>query len=433
MKSAGALMKIGVEISRIIVGAVFVFSGFVKMVDPLGFTYKSQDYLIEWGLQLFFPLALPVALALSMAEFLLGVFILLGIYRRWATLLVFVLMLFMTPFTLWIAIENPVKDCGCFGDALIISNWETFYKNIVLVVLSALLCFKWKELSPLFPDGFQWAPAVFSVAFALLFSLNGVFRMQVFDFRPYKIGASISEQMRVDPANADVYRNTFIYEKDGKKQEFTEDNYPWNDSTWTFVDMKTELLKEGEKPKIEDFQIIRLSRDSVSGQYVEDEDIMQDILSDSGYTFLMTSYSLGEADKSVAKSLNRVADFAQEQGIAFYCLTSSVFDDISKWAGETAAEYTFCNADERVLKTINRSNPGLMLLKNGIVIDKWDRFSIPGDKKLGKRLSRQGESPKPNNTSRLLLIMAIFILPLGVLNRLGRKRTKNNNLDIKNI
>jgi len=425
MKPTESLMKTGVEFSRIIVGAVFVFSGFVKMVDPLGFTYKIQDYLTAWALQGFSTLALPVAVGLSMLEFLLGAFILLGIYRRWAAMLIFVLMLFMTPFTLWIAIKNPVKDCGCFGDALIITNWETFYKNSVLVVLSAVLCFRWKRVYPLFSGRFQWAPAVFSMVFALLFSLYNVFRMQVFDFRPYKTGASISEQMRVDPDKADVYRNLFIYEKDGKKQEFTEENYPWNDSTWTFVEMKTDLVKKGENPKIEDFQIFRLSRDPASGQYVEEDDLTHEILSDSSYTFLMTSYSLGEADKSSAKSLNRIAGLAKKHGIPFYCLTSSVPDAISKWAEATAAEYTFCNADERVLKTINRSNPGLMLLKNGRVINKWDRFSIPGDKKLEKQLSRQDEASKPNNTLVLLLIMAIFLLPLGFLNGLEGRLIKD--------
>lgn len=136
--------------SRIIVGATFLFSGFVKAVDPLGFTYKIQDYLIEMSLTVLFPLALPVAVIMVLLEFTLGLFLLLGIYRRWTTRMTLLFMLFFTPLTLWIALTNPVEDCGCFGDAFIISNWQTFFKNIILLAGAILLLVRSKMITPLF-------------------------------------------------------------------------------------------------------------------------------------------------------------------------------------------------------------------------------------------------------------------------------------------
>lgn len=422
---ARSLTKIAVEFSRIVVGMVFVFSGFVKMVDPWGFAYKIQDYLVAWGLPQLFPMALPTAVGMCMLEFLLGVFLLLGTYRKITSRLLFALMCFMTPLTLWVALENPVKDCGCFGDAFVISNWATFYKNLILISLSLMLCLRWRSITPLFTKKTQRVTALFSILFALLFSLHNVFRMQVFDFRPYKVGASIPEGMRIDPEKADVYRNLFVYEKEGERQQFSEDDYPWNDSTWTFVEMKTELVKKGENPKIEDFHLVRLARLEDSGQYAEDGEITGDILSDSSFVFLMTSYSLPQVNRRALKSFARVADFARRHHYRFYLLTSSPASDISAWVAKTGTDYPVCEADERVLKTMNRSNPGLMLLKNGVVMDKWDSFSLPADKKLQKYLSADAQPARLNNTLTLFLIMAIFLVPLAVLKRLAGKPRKN--------
>src|SRR5690554_7883831 len=139
-----------VELSRIIVGSTFLFSGFVKAVDPLGFTYKIEDYLIEMSLVELFPLALPVAVLVVVAEFMLGALLLLGVYRKQVTLLIAIFMIVFTPFTLWVALTNPDEDCGCFGDALVISNWQTFIKNIILLIGALLLVTKWKVVAPLY-------------------------------------------------------------------------------------------------------------------------------------------------------------------------------------------------------------------------------------------------------------------------------------------
>ena len=172
MNPSSKFIKILVEISRIVVGVTFVFSGFVKAVDPLGFTYKIQDYLIKFNLAELLSLALPAAIFFVVAEFALGALLLLGIYRRWSTILIGIMMAFFTPLTLWIAIANPVQDCGCFGDALVISNWQTFYKNILLSVCAVILIVKWKWITPLFSSKTALYAGAFVVTFGILFSLH---------------------------------------------------------------------------------------------------------------------------------------------------------------------------------------------------------------------------------------------------------------------
>ncbi|MEA5128609.1 MAG: DoxX family protein [Proteiniphilum sp.] len=382
MSANSKIMKLLVELSRVIVGATFLFSGFVKAVDPLGFTYKIEDYLIELGLPEFFPLALPAAVCLVTAEFALGVFLLLGIYRKWTVRLIVVFMVFFTPLTLWIAIANPVEDCGCFGDAFVISNWQTFYKNIILLAGAVLLLLKWEQVTPLFPKKIAPVAALLTLLLGVLFSLHNVYRLPVIDFRPYKIGANIPQQMFVDPEKADVLETVFIYSKDGVEQEFTEENYPWNDSTWIFVDMKTKLVKEGEKPAIEDFAVESLYYDEATGAWDIGGDITDIILSEPSYTFLMIAYSLEKMSLKHLERFREVHCYAQENGYSFYLLTSSSADAVGKWEQHHHTGFQFCHADERVLKTMIRANPGLMLLKEGTVINKWDGGNVP-DKPIG--------------------------------------------------
>ncbi len=374
--------KILFALSRIIVGATFVFSGFVKAVDPLGFSYKIQDYLIRLNLTELFPLALPAAVLMVVAEFALGVFLLLGIYRKWTTRLIVLCMLFFTPLTLWIAIANPVEDCGCFGDAFIISNWQTFFKNIVLLAGALWLMVRWKHIRPLFsPKAAPWV-TTFTLLFGVLFALYNVYRLPVIDFRPYKVGANIPQQMFVDPEKADVYETLFIYSKDGVTKEFTEENYPWNDSTWTFVDMKTHLVKAGEKPKITDFAVEALYYDESSDTWQTGGDITDILLSDPSYLFLMVAYSLEDMNLRYLDRFREVSRYAEENGLSFYLLTATAADAVGAWEKQHRTGFQFAHADERTLKTMIRSNPGLMLLKEGTVIGKWDDSRVPSSDKI---------------------------------------------------
>lgn len=421
-------IKILVEISRIIVGATFVFSGFVKAVDPLGFTYKIQDYLIKLNLTELFPLALPGAIFMVVVEFALGVLLLLGIYRKWTTIFIGIMMAFFTPLTLWIAIANPVQDCGCFGDALIISNWQTFYKNIIISVCTIILIVKWRLITPIFSPKTAHYAAAFTVIFGILFSLHNVYRLPVFDFRPYKIGSNVPEKMFVDPALADVYESIFIYSKNGEEKEFTEENYPWDDSTWVFVDMKTKLVKEGIKPEIEDFHIESVYFDEATNSWNTGSDITDIVLSDPGYAFWMVAYSLEEMNERHINRFKDAQQYAHQHNYPFYCLTSSSLETVKAWAERHDADFQFAHADERILKTIIRSNPGLLLVKEGTVINKWDDSRVPQFNGAPLDESKLGNMPdlKTRTTTNLLLILLLFFIPLGVIKWYDRKQIQKH-------
>ena len=416
-----SLLKVAAELSRIIVGITFLFSGFVKAVDPLGFTYKIQDYLIAFQLTDLFALALPAAIAMVVLEFLIGLFLLMGIYRRITSILATIFMAVFLPLTLWIAIGNPVEDCGCFGDALIISNWATFYKNIILSVCALFLLFNYKLLTPLFSIKAVKFAAGYAVIFAVTFAIYNTVKLPVIDFRPFKIGSDIAEQMKIDPEKGDVVENIFIYSKNGVEKEFTEDDYPWNDSTWIFVDMQSRIIREGEKPKIEDFHLTLYVYDEEESIYSPEEDITDAILEHPGYSFLMVSCFLTEMSSKHLEDFKAIEQFAGNNETAFYLLTASSEDEIKKWSQKNGNNFTFVSADERMLKTMIRTNPGLVLLHNGKVINKWDEYSLPDINK--KTLSQFDKSSLQKTIvwRKLLIILLLLAVPLLVIKLIDKK------------
>jgi uncharacterized membrane protein YphA (DoxX/SURF4 family) len=415
------IIKFLVEIARIIVGAVFVFSGFVKAIDPLGTTYKIQDYLISFNLTELFPLALPGAVVMVAAEVVLGVFLLLGIYRKWTTIFVALFMIFFTPLTLWIALNNPVADCGCFGDALVISNWQTFQKNVFLLLCTVFLVFKWKCITPLFSKEIMIYVAIFVKLSAILFTLYNLYRLPVIDFRPYKIGANIPEQMTADPANADIFETVLIYSRDGVEQEFSQDDFPWNDSTWVFVDMRTNLVQVGERPAIDNFSIEALHHDEATGVWIVDNDMTDLILSDPAYSFLMVSYSLDKMNTRRLKHFKEINELAKAIGIQFYLLTASPLNVIGEWENRHQTGFRIVHGDERVLKTMIRSNPGLMLLKEGTVVYKWANSEVStivgqldkpwNEKQIAEFVYHRKHT---TNGTKLLIIGLLFLVPLMI-------------------
>ncbi len=427
MKNRGIISVILVELSRFIIGVTFLFSGFVKAVDPLGFTYKIQDYLISFDLTDLFAMALPVAVVMIVAEFSIGVFVLTGIYRKISSIGATLFMAFFLPLTLWIAIKNPVKDCGCFGDAWVIGNWETFYKNIVLAVCSAVLLINRSKIKPLFSKHTAWMVALFGVVFGVVFSIYNIINLPVFDFRPYKIGENITSNMYVDPAKADQFENIFIYSKNGEEREFTEENYPWNDSTWTFIDMKTKLVKEGEKPKIEDFSIHSLSFEDFSDDDFAPEpvDITEQILSDPAYSFLMVAYDLQTMRTKRIESFKEISRLSNQYGYNFYLVTSSSTEQIEDWAESAGEKFHICHADERVLKTMIRSNPGLILIKDGNVINKWadNEVRFVAEKVKQNKFS-EIVTPRKNFSTTLIVVILLFVVPLLIIKFLDIKLQK---------
>ncbi|MDO4163344.1 MAG: DoxX family protein [Bacteroides sp.] len=363
--------EVWVNACRFLLAAVFIFSGFVKAVDPLGSFYKIQDYLTAFGLISHFPslLIMFLAIMLSVAEFCVGIYMFFGIRRKIASTLALLLLVVMTPLTLYLALANPVSDCGCFGDAWVLTNWQTFAKNVVLLV-AAVVVFRFREqLIRFITLQMEWLVSLYTLFFVCVLSLYCLENLPILDFRPYKIGTNIKQAMEVpEGAKQSVFETTFVMEKDGRRQEFALEDYP--DSTWTFVETRTLLKEKGYEPPIHDFSMVSLE----SG-----EDITDSVLTAEGYTFLLVAHRIEAADDSNIDLINEIYDYSVEHGYGFLALTSSSEKEIDLWRDKTGAEYPFCQMDDITLKTVIRSNPGLLLIKAGTILNKWSDSQLPDE------------------------------------------------------
>lgn len=403
------LLKMIVNLCRIIVAVTFIFSGFVKAIDPIGTQYKLHDYLGAIGMAGILPnwTLLAVAVFLAAIEFCIGIFLLFAIQRRLISKLTVAFMVFMTMVTVWIVVADPVKDCGCFGDALHLTNTETLIKNIVLFVCSLAIMYRPLAMFRFVSKSNQWIVTNYTIVFILVSSGLSLYYLPIFDFRPYHIGVNIPRGMEIPKgAKLPQFKTTFIMEKNGQRKEFTLDNYP--DASWKFIDSKTVQTSEGYIPPIHDFSIT----DNKTGL-----DLTNSVLSHKGYTFLLIAPHLETADDSNFGDIDRLYEYAQSYDIPFYCLTASTTKAIKRWVDLTGAEYPFCITDEAVLKTIIRSNPGLLLLKDGTIINKWSHNNLPNEAKLSRPISQSslGKMPKDSVPAKILEIVLWFILPLTLL------------------
>ena len=382
------MRKTAVNIARLLLALTFILSGFVKAVDPLGTQYKIHDYLAAIGLASIVPDfgTLASSVILSATEFLLGICLLFAIRRRLVSKILVVLMMVMTLLTLWLAIDDPVTDCGCFGDALVLTNWQTFWKNVVLLA-AALIVWRYPlDMPRLISESNQWIVMNYSAFFILvIIAGRSLYTLPQFDFRPYHVGTNLREG-------------------------------------W-------QRMMEGEDSPYTEFFIESTD---------EGEDITEAVLGSQGYTFLLVAPHLENANDSQFDRLNSIYEYCLENGYQFYCLTASTQRGIGRWQDITGAEYPFCNTDETTLKTVIRSNPGLLLLNDGVIIRKWSHNTLPSDEELGDRLegSPLGRLPNDNAAEKILWILTWFVLPLVLLtiaDRLWawskwlRRKKKNNN------
>lgn len=370
MKSTSAHITSCVIVNalRFVLALVFAFSGFVKAVDPMGTVYKMADYAEAFGMTVHPGVLLGGAVLLIMAEYVMGVALFFGLYRRSYLTAMIAFLAVMTPLTLYLAIHNPVSDCGCFGDAVVLTNWQTFGKNVALLLMAIVVLVKngciWRVVS----ERTQWLVFVYAVASIAVFLPYNLRHLPMIDFRPYHIGANIAEDMTVpEDAPKDEYETLFVLEKDGEQRTFTLDDYP--DSTWTFVSRENRLVSKGYVPPITDFHLSNL----------DGEDCTWEVLEEPGYTFLLVAHDLEHADEGMLDVINDLYDYAQINDYAFYMLTSSGRDVITEWNDHTGAVYPYLQADEILLKTMVRSNLGLVLLKDATVVGKWSKRDMPRD------------------------------------------------------
>ncbi|WP_302214385.1 BT_3928 family protein [uncultured Prevotella sp.] len=398
-----------VNLCRMALALTFILSGYVKAIDPLGTQYKLNDYAAAMHLSEYIPdwLTLTGAIALAMTEFALGIFMLFAIRRHLVSRFMTAMMVMMTLITVWIFIANPVKDCGCFGDAIKLTNGETLLKNIVLLAAAIVTAMRPLDMARLISKSNQWIVTNYTLVYIVCTSLYCLYALPTFDFRPYHIGADIKKGMEIpEGAEQPEFETTFILKKNGQTREFTLDNYP--DSTWEFVDSKTVQTRQGYEPPIHDFSLT----DTETG-----EDITDNVLSHKGYTFLLISRSLAYADDSNFGDIDQIYEYASEHNIPFYCVTASTDSDINRWRDLTGAEYPFCTADETTLKTIIRSNPGLLLLKDATIIGKWSHNQLPDPDELTASPDKLpiGQQPDDGVTGKLIKVLLTFLLPLTLL------------------
>jgi len=364
-KGLNPVVNILLLVLRLIFGGIFVFSGFVKLIDPLGSSYKIQEYLTTFGgfFEIFAPLALLGAIGLCVVELVIGLNIIFNIRFRLSAFGGLLFMLVFTPLTLYIAIAEPISSCGCFGDAFTITNTQTFVKNVFLLSMIIVLFIASKRMRPVFTPAIEWIVTTIFILAATIFALHNYRNLPIIDFRPYKVGVNIFEAMSIPEGKPrDEYKITLIYEKNGVQQEFTLENFPRGETDWVFVDQKLTLISRGYQPSITDF-------------FIENEffdDITEDVLTFEGYTYLVIMYNINSASDrqilNVQKLYNRTR---RSENTRFYALTGSSADDIENVRNRTGITYPFATSNPTTLKTIIRSNPGVVLLKNGTIQAKW--------------------------------------------------------------
>jgi uncharacterized membrane protein YphA (DoxX/SURF4 family) len=394
-------------ISRLILGIVFIFSGFVKGVDPLGSTYKFTDYFNAFNIGFLEPFALVLAIILAAVEFSIGVSLLFRFRYRIGVWAVLVFMSFFTIITFILALTNPVSDCGCFGDAIIMTNWQTFFKNLIL--LPFVLHIFWFRASrkDVFTPPFSWlALMVFTLVF-LGIEFHAYRHLPMLDFRPYSVGTNIPEKMSMpEGAPQDEFKTFLYYEKEGTVEEFTEDNFPWEDTTWTYVDSKHILVKKGYEPPIHDFTIVDET----------DTDITSALLSDEGYSFLLVAAHLEDADTEALNYASRLAAWCGQAGHSFYCTTASGEQEIEEIRQTLDPAFGFHTTDEITLKTIVRSNPGLLLIKEGTILAKWAYRDFPDLEEFEDILPSLMSNNRKASENRILgfFIVLFLLIAAGV-------------------
>ncbi|MBM3419568.1 MAG: hypothetical protein FJY11_00375 [Bacteroidetes bacterium] len=383
--------------SRIIAGILFVFSGFVKGVDPVGSQIKFSDYLAAAGMSLPDSILLVAAMLLCAIEFITGVMLITGSLYKTGVMLYTIFMAIFTPLTLILAIFNPVSDCGCFGDAVHLTNWETFFKNLVLLIPGAVMLADVRKKTRSRLPVMELLTISSSLLIFVAFMIINVVWLPVIDFRPYKVGVNLTEAMSIpEDAPQDIYSTTLIYEKDGIRKEFSLENYPADDSTWKFIDQKSVLVRKGYEPPVRDFHVAAFQGGEITNTILYSQD----------YSLLMISHNLGKAGrKNLDEGFMRGFGLA-ESGVGFYVVTSSPADEIARFVNGLR----FCTADGTLLKTIVRSNPGYLLIKEGTILAKWSPASLPDDDWFSSNISAAVLRRSANRNAAYVTWLFFFVI-----------------------
>ena len=393
------------NICRVVLALVLVASGFVKAVDPKGTMYKMQEYLSAFTIDNIFSeeWLLLFASILAAVEFLLGLFMLMGVYRKFVSTFVFILFLFFTLFTSYIAVYDPVSDCGCFGDVWVLSNEQTLLKNLFLLLLATIVFCGRRRFIRNVSYRNRWAVVLYSIFYIVFVEGLSLVHVPVIDFRQYKVGNDLRVLTQSSP---DKYKIVSLYERGEEFCYFDEDTVPGND--WVFVEATSVLDVKGEPAVIDDFSIL---------DWKNDYDVAEDVLSDTGYVCVIVSEAVENASVNRIDRVNDLYDYCLENGIQFYMATASDEENMELWQKRTGAEYDLHWADKSMLRDMTRANPGLVLIKDGIIKGKWTASDIPEPELVFAPISKSGFLAFLDNALQRwyswLLLLAIPLLVLS--------------------
>ncbi len=357
-------MKLLRNIFRILVGVVFIFSGFVKGVDPLGTVYRMDDYFLAFNVAWAMPLSLFLTYLLVALEFTIGISLLFNLLIKKTAWLLLPMMTFFTILTFFDAVYNMVPDCGCFGDAVKMTNLQTFLKNVVLMAMVVPIFIwrkKYRSALPVLLD-FALVLATFIVFTGM--SIYCVRHLPLIDFMGWKVGNRVNQAASLPVKFYVTYKNRTT----GEEKEFVAPNYPWNDSLWlsqwTF---KSQRVVDPNKN-----QGLMLRIEDATGA-----DYTASVLENPDYQFILVAYNLAGTNPDGFRRLLPLYKKAIADGFSFICLTNSLPEEIKKFKFAHGTAFDYYNSDDVVLKTMVRANPGLILLKNGTVIAKWNALDVP--------------------------------------------------------
>ena len=361
-------MKVIANICRVLTGVLFIISGLIKANDPLGFSYKLDEYFTVFNIQWMIPGSLVMAMLICILEVGLGVALLVGYRMVAVSWLMLLLILFFTFLTFYSAYFDVVKDCGCFGDALHLEPWQSFGKDIVLLVLILVIFIQRKKIQPLFSEKSSMYLTYAGFILTTWFTWHCYSHLPVKDFRPYAIGKNITEGMKLPPgAISDSIAMVFIYEKDGKPVELGMDQLGQIDSTYKFIDRKDKVVRQGDKAPIHDFAI----KDAT------DQDFTQIFLDMDDYVFMLVAYDLNKSNEKAQSKINDFVALCQQKRVEFFGLTSTPANESEQFRHKHQSMFQYYFCDATTLKTIVRSNPGMVLLKKGVVVDMWHYNDFP--------------------------------------------------------
>lgn len=395
------LMKFLRAICRFTFGILFIFSGFLKGIDPLGNALKIKEYLGVFHLGFMDFMSIPGGILLSAAEFLVGVAILKGLRIQLFSKIALWFISFFTLLTLIIALFNPVDDCGCFGEALHLSNKATFIKNLFLLAAALVVYLQRKEFKPIASPKVEWGyMAAYGILIMVLqgYSLRNLPQI---DFGIYKPGTDLVASQQVNQERE--YETTFIYSKDGREETFTLDNLP--DSTWAFVDVVTVQKGGATEDKSVDFSFIDAEGNAVGNEIVKTQ----------GPVFFISIYNARALGERATGSIMELADTLNAHGLKLYIISANTVEEtqalFEPYAALEVSGYEILYADYKAVISFNRSSGGLTYVDNGVIVKKWARGNYP-IKSVGKLL---GEDPEIITATaqideRLFAEISLFII-----------------------